>query len=76
VDTKLDDWTPLTAGEREVAKLVARGLGNRAIAAELVISEATVEVHVKRILSKLGFDSRTKIVAWVLEHNVSGQFGK
>jgi DNA-binding NarL/FixJ family response regulator len=42
----------------------------------LVISKATVKVHVKRILSKLGFDSRTKIVAWVLEHNISGQFGK
>jgi non-specific serine/threonine protein kinase len=75
-DTKPDAWSPLTAREREVAKLVARGLGNRAIGAESVISEATVEVHVKRILSKLGFDSRTKIVAWVLERNVSGQFGK
>jgi DNA-binding NarL/FixJ family response regulator len=39
-------------------------------------SDATVEVHVKRILSKLWFDSRTKIVAWVLEHSVSLQFGK
>jgi non-specific serine/threonine protein kinase len=75
-DTKLDAWSPLTPREQEVAKLVARGLGNRAIAAQLVISEATVEVHVKRILSKLGFDSRTKIAAWVLEHNASGQVGK
>jgi non-specific serine/threonine protein kinase len=75
-DTSREAWPPLTAREQEVAKLVARGLGNRAIAAELVISEATVEVHVKRILSKLGFDSRTKIVAWVLEHNVAGQSGK
>jgi non-specific serine/threonine protein kinase len=75
-DTKLGAWSPLTAREQEVAKLVARGLGNRAIAADLVTSEATVEVHVKRILSKLGFDSRTKIVAWVLEHNAAGQLGK
>jgi non-specific serine/threonine protein kinase len=73
--TKMDGWSPLTAREQEVAKLVARGMGNRAIAAELVISEGTVEVHVKRILSKLGFDSRTKIATWVLEHNVSGQVG-
>jgi non-specific serine/threonine protein kinase len=75
-DTKLDALAPLTAREQEVAKLVARGLANRAIAAELVISEGTVEVHVKRILSKLGFDSRTKIVAWVLEHNESSKLGK
>jgi ATP/maltotriose-dependent transcriptional regulator MalT len=44
----------LTTREREIAGLLAGGLSNRDIADSLVISEATVEVHVKHILSKLG----------------------
>ena len=47
----------LTAREREIASLMAGGLSNREIAGQLVISEGTVEVHVKHILSKLGFRS-------------------
>ncbi len=58
--------SPLTARESEIAGLVARALSNRDIAAELVLSERTVETHVRSILAKLGFGSRTEIVAWVL----------
>jgi predicted ATPase/DNA-binding CsgD family transcriptional regulator len=55
---------PLSAREQEVAALVARGLTNRQIAAELVIAERTVAVHVEHILDKLGFRSRTQIGVW------------
>ncbi|MFI7129792.1 ATP-binding protein [Nonomuraea sp. NPDC050153] len=57
----------LTAREREIADLIARGLSNRAIADELVISPATAARHVANILSKLGFSTRTQIAAWVIE---------
>ncbi|WP_433151519.1 LuxR C-terminal-related transcriptional regulator [Actinomadura nitritigenes] len=57
----------LTGREREVARLVARGLTNRGIADELVISPATVARHVTNILTKLGYSSRAQIAAWVVE---------
>ncbi|MFB9200869.1 LuxR C-terminal-related transcriptional regulator [Nonomuraea spiralis] len=56
----------LTAREREIAELVARGLSNRAIADELIISPATAARHVANILGKLGFSTRTQIAAWVI----------
>jgi predicted ATPase/DNA-binding CsgD family transcriptional regulator len=55
----------LTPREREVAVLVARGLSNRRIAAELVLSERTADVHVSNILRKLDFVSRAQLAAWV-----------
>jgi DNA-binding CsgD family transcriptional regulator len=51
----------LTAREREIASLMADGLSNRDIAEKLVISEGTVEVHVKHILGKLSFSSRAQV---------------
>jgi DNA-binding CsgD family transcriptional regulator len=55
---------PLTERERDVANLVAQGLSNRQIATRLVLSERTVESHVRNILGKLGFASRAEIIAW------------
>jgi DNA-binding CsgD family transcriptional regulator/tetratricopeptide (TPR) repeat protein len=55
----------LTRREREVAKLVARGLTNRQIAEGLVLSERTVENHVHNILKKLSLSSRSEVAAWV-----------
>ncbi|MEV0060737.1 LuxR C-terminal-related transcriptional regulator [Nocardia sp. NPDC050718] len=55
----------LTRRERDVARLIAKGYGNRRIAQELVISIRTAESHVDHILTKLGFTSRTQVAAWV-----------
>ena len=54
----------LSAREREVAMRIHRGLSNRDIADELVLSIRTVDTHVQRILAKLGFTSRAQIAAW------------
>ncbi|MPY78046.1 MAG: LuxR family transcriptional regulator [Actinophytocola sp.] len=54
----------LTKREREVAALVADGLSNKQIAAQLVISQRTAETHVEHILTKLGFTARSQVAAW------------
>jgi predicted ATPase/pimeloyl-ACP methyl ester carboxylesterase/DNA-binding CsgD family transcriptional regulator len=64
---------PLTPREREVALLLARGLTNRQIAEELVISAATAERHVVNIFNKLGFHSRSQLAAWVVEQGLRQQ---
>jgi DNA-binding CsgD family transcriptional regulator len=56
---------PLSPREREVAVLVARGLTNRQLANELVISTRTADHHVANILAKLGLDTRAQIAGWV-----------
>jgi DNA-binding CsgD family transcriptional regulator len=58
-------WSPLTARELLVARLVAAGNTNREIAAELFLSPKTVSAHVEHILTKLGAARRTEIAAWV-----------
>jgi predicted ATPase/DNA-binding CsgD family transcriptional regulator len=54
----------LTGREQEVATLVACGRSNREVAGQLFLSVRTVEVHVDRILTKLGFANRTQLAAW------------
>ncbi|GGT14335.1 LuxR family transcriptional regulator [Streptomyces tanashiensis] len=54
----------LTPREEQVAALVAQGMSNKQIAAQLVLSPRTVEGHVEHILTKLGFTSRAHIAAW------------
>jgi DNA-binding CsgD family transcriptional regulator len=54
----------ISSREEQVAALVAEGLSNRQIATRLHLSERTAENHVAHILTKLGFDSRSRIAAW------------
>ncbi len=60
-----EPWRPLTVREYEVARLVAAGLTNTEIAAELSVSPRTVSAHVEHVLAKLGAARRTGIAAWV-----------
>ncbi|HET9005524.1 MAG TPA: response regulator transcription factor, partial [Actinomycetes bacterium] len=60
----------LTAREVEVLRLVATGRTNRAIAAELVLSQRTVDRHVSNIFTKLGVPSRAAATAWAYEHRL------
>jgi DNA-binding CsgD family transcriptional regulator len=61
----------LTAREREVAVLLARGLSNRAIADQLVVGERTIETYVSSILNKLGYMSRAQIAAWAVDRGLA-----
>jgi DNA-binding CsgD family transcriptional regulator len=55
----------LTPRELEIAALIAQGRSNKAIAAELFISPATVARHVANIMLKLSFRSRAQIATWI-----------
>jgi DNA-binding NarL/FixJ family response regulator len=65
-DAVKDDESPvatLTQREREVLRLLSRGLSNRQIGEELFITQKTASVHVSNILAKLGAATRTEAAA-------------
>jgi DNA-binding CsgD family transcriptional regulator len=70
--TRVVDDHGLTARELEVLRRVAAGATNKAIAAELVLSERTVDRHVSNIFAKLRVTSRAAATAYAYEHRLVG----
>ncbi len=67
---KMNEMVPLTDREIEVIKYIARGLSNREIATEMVISEKTVKTHVSNLLGKLGVEDRTQAAIWAVKNGM------
>lgn len=65
-----DELDRLSAREREVMRLIARGFAYKEVAAELFISVKTVETHVSAVLRKLQLSSRHELTAWALERKL------
>jgi predicted ATPase/DNA-binding CsgD family transcriptional regulator len=63
--------SPLSRREMEVAQLVAEGATNAQVAAQLFISERTVESHLASVFNKLGVDSRVQVARWIVSLDVA-----
>ena len=63
----------LTARERDILRLLAKGYDNQTIADELFISLKTVKTHVSNILAKLEVDDRTQAVVYAFKHHLVPQ---
>ncbi|MDQ7809505.1 response regulator transcription factor [Amycolatopsis sp. A133] len=64
----------LTAREAEVLGLIAAGLSNGEIAAELVIGEATVKTHINNAFAKIGVRNRIEALRYAVQHGLGGGF--
>lgn len=69
-ETRVED---LTEREREVVRLIGKGLSNREIAQQLVISHRTVKTHVSNILSKLDLKDRTQVAIFAINNGLVDQ---
>lgn len=65
------DSIPLTPSERQVLALLAQGLDNAAIAAQLVITKRTVQNHISNIYGKLNVATRTEAMLYALRHGLA-----
>ena len=63
----------MTARERDILRLLAKGYDNQTIADELFISLKTVKTHVSNILAKLEVDDRTQAVVYAFKHHLVPQ---
>jgi two-component system nitrate/nitrite response regulator NarL len=61
---------PLSQRELDIIRHLADGHSNKTIANELSITEATVKVHLKTVLRKIGVANRTQVAIWAVQHGV------
>lgn len=61
---------PLSQRELDIIRHLATGHSNKAIAKDLSITEATVKVHLKTVLRKIGVTNRTQVAIWAVQHGV------
>jgi DNA-binding NarL/FixJ family response regulator len=76
LEEKLKERGPhalITSREIDVLRLIAKGLANKQIAAELLVSEATVKSHIAHILDKLDVPDRTRAVTLAMERGMLRQ---
>ena len=66
------EFATLTAREKELFRLTARGLSNSEIAELEYLSEATVKTHISRIFAKLHLRDRVQLVVYAFEHGLTG----
>ena len=72
-ETMPEGATQLTFREQEILQLVARGMSNAQIAAELLVSENTVKSHIKNILGKLHMKNRSEAANYAGRLGLTGQ---
>ena len=68
--TKADMAGDLTPRERDIMRLVARGMDNREIAGALFLAEGTVRNNISRLLEKLKLKDRTQLAVFAVKHNL------
>jgi two-component system nitrate/nitrite response regulator NarL len=68
IDSRLPGERRLSQREQEVLRLLMEGAANKIIAQQLDVAEATIKVHVKAILRKIGAQNRTQAAIWATTH--------